>query len=267
MVGSLPLAGAKRERDVAVALVAVALGLSRTFAAFRVGGASRAAIAGCLMGSIPGSSRSLRLSISGAMHVRASEGESVWRRVPTPIVVVLRVVDARTGRVIIDAQSPQRVGAQVGAYLGREQAQPGRAPALTLAQIATRAGCNLTEFRDGIETNPPVTGRFVERIRTADGSYAGKRPPRLEATIHALFHGRVLFQYRPGLAERELRALDRFTRADADKVLLFENQTGMRAAVAATAYLTLMTCPRVDHRTMTALSTFRERRRAFGQSF
>jgi diguanylate cyclase (GGDEF)-like protein len=115
MVGSLPLARAKRERDVAVALVAVALGLSRTFAAFRVGGASRAAIAGCLMGSIPGSSRSLRLSISGAMHVRASEGESVWRRVPTPIVVVLRVVDARTGRVIIDAQSPQRVGAQLGA--------------------------------------------------------------------------------------------------------------------------------------------------------
>jgi len=186
------------------------------------------------------------------MHVRASEVESAWRRAPKPIVVVLAILLG--------------VG-PVGAYVGRGQAQPGPAPALTLAQIATRAGCTLTEFAKGIETNPPVTGRFVERIRTGDGSYAGERPPRLEATVHALFHGRVLFQYRPDLPERELRALDQLTRADADKVLLFENQTGMRAPVAATAYLTLMTCPHVDHRTVTALDAFRARRRGFGQSF
>jgi hypothetical protein len=186
------------------------------------------------------------------MAVRASHVKSVWRRVPKPIVVVLAIL----------------MGAgPAGAYVGREQAPPGRAPATTLAQVATRAGCTLTEPSDGTETNPPVTGRFLERSRAGDGSYAGKRPPRLEATIHALFHGRVLFQYRPGLPERDLQALDRLTRADADKVLLFENQTGMRAAVAATAYLTLMTCPRVDHRTVAALDVFRARRRAFGQSF
>ena len=45
-----------------------------------------------------------------------------------------------------------------------------------------------------MKTNPPVTGTFVERARVADGSYAGRRPPRLEDTLHALFHGRVLFQ-------------------------------------------------------------------------
>jgi hypothetical protein len=186
------------------------------------------------------------------MHVRASEGESLWRRLPAPIVLVL---------AILVAAGP------VAAYLTHSGASPRRVPAMTLAQIATRAGCQLTEFREGMETNPPVTGRFVERIRTGDGSYAGKRPPRLEATIHALFHGRVLFQYRPGLPERELQAFERLTRADADRVLLFENQTGMRAAVAATAYLSLMTCPHVDHRTMQALDAFRARRRAFGQSF
>ena len=47
--------------------------------------------------------------------------------------------------------------------------------------------------------NPPVTGRFSERDRAADGSYAGRRPPSLPAAIHALFHGRVLIQYRPDL--------------------------------------------------------------------
>jgi hypothetical protein len=41
----------------------------------------------------------------------------------------------------------------------------------------------------------------------------------------------------------------------------------MQAPVAATAYLTVMTCPRVDDRVLGALDAFRSRRRAFGQSF
>ena len=143
--------------------------------------------------------------------------------------------------------------------------QPPAGP--PLADVARDAGCRLTEFQDGMRTNPPVTGRFVERARVADGSYAGRRPPSLEDTLHAMFHGRVLFQYRPGIAARDLRALDALTRRDTDKVLLFENQTGMAAPVAATAYLSVMTCPRVDRRVLRALDAFRARRRAFGQSF
>ena len=77
----------------------------------------------------------------------------------------------------------------------------------------------------------------------------------------------MLFRYRPGLARRDQGALERLTRADPDRVLLFENQTGMHAAVAATAYLSVMTCPRVDRPALAALTAFRERRRAFGQSF
>jgi hypothetical protein len=155
----------------------------------------------------------------------------------------------------------------VGWLLGRADAEPHPRPARTLAQIATGAGCRLSEFRDGMVTNPPVTGRFSERARAGDGSYVGKRPPSLAASTHALFHGRVLFQYRPDLSQRELRAFERLTRDDTDGVLLFENQTGMPAAVAATAYLSVMTCPRVDARTIAALDAFRERRRAFGQRF
>ncbi len=91
--------------------------------------------------------------------------------------------------------------------------------------------------------------------------------PRPRRPSTRLFHGRVLFQYRPGLAQAEVGALDRLTRADPDRVLLFENRTGMPAAVAATAYLSVMTCPRVDRPVLAALAAFRERRRAFGQSF
>jgi hypothetical protein len=126
---------------------------------------------------------------------------------------------------------------------------------------------SLTEFEDGMKTNPPVTGAFVERARVADGSYVGRRPPSLPDTIHAMLHGRVLFQYRPGLRESAVAALERLTRDDADEVLLFENQTGMPVPVAATAYLSVMTCPRVDRAVLRAFDAFRSRRRSFGQDF
>jgi hypothetical protein len=85
--------------------------------------------------------------------------------------------------------------------------------------------------------------------------------------MHALLHGRVLFQYRPGVGRAEVSALDRLVRDDSTRVLLFQNQTGMQPRVAATAYLTVMTCPRVDRATLRAFAVFRDRRRAFGQSF
>ena len=173
-------------------------------------------------------------------------------RVPVPAVVLLGILLLLTP-----------VAFAAGA--GDKPSPPADGPALV--QIARDAGCRLTEFQDSMDTNPPVTGSFVERARAADGSYAGRRAPSLQATTHAMFHGRVLFQYRRGIARDELRALDRLTRRDANQVLLFENQTRMTAPVAATAYLSVMTCPRVDDQVLRALDAFRERRRAFGQSF
>src|SRR4051794_11274802 len=181
-----------------------------------------------------------------------SPDSSRFGHVPVPAVVMLLVL---------------LLLGPVGWLWGRADAKPQPRPASTLAQIAARGGCRLDEFRDGMDTNPPVTGRFRERARAADGSYVGKPQPAPEATMHALFHGRVLFQYRPGLASRDQGALDRLTRADPDRVLLFENRTGMHAAVAATAYLSVMTCPRVDRPALAALTAFGERRRTFGQSF
>jgi hypothetical protein len=104
-------------------------------------------------------------------------------------------------------------------------------------------------------------------VTAADGSYVGRRWPSTLASTHALLHGRVLVQYEPRLPAAQVAALDRIVRRDPDGVLLFANRTGMPAPVAATAYLTLITCPRVDARTLPALRAFADRRRGFGQAF
>ena len=99
------------------------------------------------------------------------------RRLPIPIIVALAVVLPL---------GPLRLLTADGDAAARH------APSTTLAAITERAGCELTEFREGMDTNPPVNGEFVERNRARDGSYAGEPPPSLSASIHALYHGRVL---------------------------------------------------------------------------
>jgi uncharacterized protein DUF3105 len=156
------------------------------------------------------------------------------------------------------------VAGPVGLAISREShAQPGNA----LADVAREAGCQLHEYERGRTTNPPVTGRLVEREFVRDGSHIGERPPSVDATTHSLLHGRVLIQYRPGLPREQIHALDRFVKSDPDYVVGFANQTGMSAPVAATAYLSLLTCPRVTAGTLRAFRAFRDRRKAFGNAF
>ena len=87
------------------------------------------------------------------------------------------------------------------------------------------------------------------------------------ATTHALLHGRVLIQYRPGLPKPQVLKLDELVNEDPDRVVGFANRTGMTSPVAATAYLNLLTCPGVTARTLHALRVFRDRRKAFGNAF
>jgi hypothetical protein len=154
----------------------------------------------------------------------------------------------------------------VGLALSRDHARAAR-PANTLGDVARKSGCRLREHEKGMVTNPPVTGARVEQAIATDGSHIGRRTPSIHAAIHSLLHGRVLIQYRPGLPEPEVRALDELVREDPHGVVGFRNQTGMTAPVAATAYLSLLTCPRVDAVTLQALRTFRDRRRGFGNAF
>jgi hypothetical protein len=171
-------------------------------------------------------------------------------------------------RIVVGAVGAALLGAPVPAGLALRAGEAERPSAdATLAGIASAAGCRLLELDRARPTNPPVTGRVDERVTAADGSYVGRRPPSTLASTHALLHGRVLLQYEPRLPAAQVEALDRLVRRDPDGLLVFANRTGMPEPVAATAYLTLMTCPRVDARTLPALRAFADRRRGFGQAF
>jgi hypothetical protein len=154
----------------------------------------------------------------------------------------------------------------VGLALSRDHPR-GHRPGNTLADVARTSGCQLQEYENVRVTNPPVSGRLVERAIAADGSHIGRATPSVDATTHSLLHGRVLIQYHPALAEPDVRALDRLVRDDPDGVVGFANQTGMTARIAATAYLSMLTCPSVTAGTLHALRVFRDRRRGFGGAF
>jgi hypothetical protein len=173
-------------------------------------------------------------------------------RPPGAVLVALALLLA-AGPVGLALSHPNRVAAETS---GRP-----------LDEIAREAGCRLTEYGADPHSNPPVSGRVDERISANDGSYVGRRAPSTLASVHALLHGRVVIQYRPDLPAAQVRALDRMVRRAPSRTLLFANRTGMRAPVAATAYLTLMTCPRADGAGLDALRAFRARRSGFGQAF
>jgi hypothetical protein len=157
--------------------------------------------------------------------------------------------------------------APAGLALSRRTPPPAGADGRTLAAIAHEAGCTLRDFDRDPRTNPPVSGRVDERIYARDGSYVGRRSPSTLAGVHALLHGRVVFQFRPDVPASEIAPLDRLVRRSPSRTLLFANRTGMRYRVTATAYLTLMACPGVDARTIAALRAFRDRRAGFGPAF
>ena len=142
----------------------------------------------------------------------------------------------------------------------------GAGDAGTLRQLALAAGCRLVEVYQSRPTNPPTSGDFRERDRIPDGDYSrSDRPPPLRGTVHALKHGYVLLQYRPGLGEPALARLRRLYEADPAKTLVFENQTGMPYEVAVTAYLSAVVCPRFSEEVVPVLDAFRTRRRGFRQ--
>jgi hypothetical protein len=210
------------------------------------------AVAACL--PHPGPRLNLRgmEPISGP-RMRGRHGRS--RRlgdVPIPILTLL-IVLLVTGPILL--------------AMTDRGAPPPADPSVSLAQVVRRAGCDLTEFDTDPRSNPPVSGRVDERVTAEDGSYVGRTAPSPLAATHALLHGRVLVQYRPELSEFDIARLDRFVRRDRAGALLFANQTDMPQPVAATAYLSLMTCTRVDAQTIDALRAFREWRGNFGQRF
>jgi Protein of unknown function (DUF3105) len=141
-----------------------------------------------------------------------------------------------------------------------------------LNAAAKAAGCKVSTFpSEGREhtdnpeekinyrTNPPTSGRHYVQW-TEDGDYAGQDPPQLTATVHSLEHGRINFQYKPGTDPKvigQMRTL--FEEQGGYHSLLFQNQSGMKDAIAATAWTHSITCPQVNDKVWDALRAFRAR--------
>jgi hypothetical protein len=110
------------------------------------------------------------------------------------------------------------------------------------------------------KTNPPTSGNHTPDWYE-DGIYAAGDVPSLGKTVHPLEHGRIEIQYKPGTPKATVDQLEALLAENDDgyHMLLFENTTGMKAAVAATAWTHSVTCPEMNDKVFDAFRTFRAR--------
>lgn len=173
--------------------------------------------------------------------------------------------------VVIAVASGGGDGGGSGGGASADAAIPARSEQ-DLAAAARAAGCEVKQHRDEgsshteeavrYGTNPPTSGAHAPSA-AADGIYAAGNPPELGQSVHALEHGRVNIQYRPGTPARRVAQLETLFNEEVKgqsgyHTLLFENQTDMQAAVAATAWTQSLTCRTLNDRTWDALRAFRE---------
>lgn len=140
-----------------------------------------------------------------------------------------------------------------------------------LDEAAKAAGCTVKQFPDEgrghtsdevqYKTNPPTSGAHAD-FDAQVGFYP--EPPDTEQTVHSLEHGRVNIQYKPGTPDRRVKQLEtlwneKLRNQAGYGTLVFENQTGMTPAVAATMWRRSITCPEFNDKVFDALRAFREK--------
>ena len=110
------------------------------------------------------------------------------------------------------------------------------------------------------KTNPPTSGNHTPDWYE-DGIYAPGDTPELGKLVHPLEHGRIEVQYKKGTDAETVGKLEALLAENDDgyHMLLFENTTGMTAAVAATALTHSVTCPKMNDKVFDAFRTFRSR--------
>ena len=107
------------------------------------------------------------------------------------------------------------------------------------------------------KTNPPTSGNH-NPVWYEDGIYAPGDTPKLGMLVHTLEHGRIDVQYKEGTSADDVSKLEAFLgETDGYHMLLFQNTTGMDAALAATAWGHSLTCTAINDSTWDALRTFR----------
>lgn len=153
-----------------------------------------------------------------------------------------------------------------------------------LAEAARLAKCEVSDelpdegsshttesVADKYKTNPPTSGDH-DPTPAQDGVYDPGNPPDLEQSVHSLEHGRINIQYKKGTPKETVDYLvgvgTEEVRGDAGyHTLVFENQTGMDAAVVATAWRHSLTCAEANDRIYDAIRAFRIARLDKGPEF
>jgi hypothetical protein len=105
--------------------------------------------------------------------------------------------------------------------------------------------------------NPPTSGNhFPEWYE--DGEYNPGDTPELGKIVHALEHGRIELQYKPGTPANTVAQLRSVFNEmdDGYHMLLFQNGTNMPYAVAATAWDNMLGCKTVTPAMWDALRDF-----------
>jgi Protein of unknown function (DUF3105) len=140
-----------------------------------------------------------------------------------------------------------------------------------LKKAAAAAGCTLSnpqiegnthEDKDfkasDYKTNPPTSGNH-NPVWYQDGEYAPGNTPKLGQLVHPLEHGRIEIQYQKGSPSQTVKQLETLFKEldDGYHMLLFENTTDMKYAVAATAWGHSLTCPTMNDKVFDAIRTFR----------
>ena len=112
---------------------------------------------------------------------------------------------------------------------------------------------------DDYKTNPPTSGTHTPDWYD-DGVYATGDVPELGMLVHTLEHGRINVQYKPGTPAETVTQLEALLAEQEDgyHMLLYENTTGMDAAVAASAWGQLVTCDKMSPQVFDVLRTFRQ---------
>ena len=140
-----------------------------------------------------------------------------------------------------------------------------------LAAAAKAAGCVVKSFplegRDHTtakvtyKTNPPTSGNH-NPDPSPDGFYPSGPLPK-ERNVHALEHGRIEVQWKPGTPKRVIDTLQAlFNEPLKGKAgyheLLFENNTGMPFQVAAASWQHYLGCPSWNENVIDAIRAYRE---------
>jgi hypothetical protein len=198
-----------------------------------------------------------------------------------------KAAEARRKRLTIAGGAVLAVVAAIGIGLavasGGGDDEPGGAsgdgvpiPAVAITDLdeaAEAAGCRVQEHESEgqghtsetvqYRTNPPTSGSH-DPTPAQDGLYEADNPPDIEQSVHALEHGRVNIQYRVGTPQRRIDQLETLASEEVRgtpgfHTLLFQNQTQMRAAVAATSWTRSLTCPQFNDQVFDAIRAFREK--------